>query len=160
MTGSVRVHPNSNVLRQNLSLLLGLLLCCVPGDAQKIAFHLQTAQDCPVAFVDYTSTTIRASDRRQFVTVKNSSDRGIAAMVFQQTISKGPKTEILTLERVSIIIGLREKKRLSVSVEDLWGRIQSAGGSDEGIGKPILSIVVVEFVDGTQWNAPMGRESD
>lgn len=165
MTGSVRVEPGGNFRPRNLctrpTLLLALLLSCAPGHAQKIAFHFQTAQDCPVAFVEYTATTIRAgSDRRQFVTVKNSSGRGIAAMVFQQTISRGEKTEILTLERVSIIIGPREKKRLSVSVEDWWDRIQNAGGSDEGIGKPVLSVVVVEFVDGTQWNAPMGRPSD
>ena len=79
----------------------------------------------------------------------------MAAMVFQHSISTGPRIEILTLERVSTIISVRERKRHSVSVEDLSNRSQIAGGPDEAVGKPVLS-VVIEFIGGTQWNAPMG----
>jgi hypothetical protein len=78
-------------------------------------------------------------------------------VVFQQAISSESKTEIVTLERVSIMIRPREKKRLSVSVQDMWNRIQSAVKSGETIGKPELSVVVVEFIDGSVWSAPPDR---
>jgi hypothetical protein len=89
--------------------------------------------------------------------VQKKSDRATAAVVFQQAISSGSKTEILTLERVSIIIRPGEKKRLSVSVRDMWNRIQTAVKSGETIGKPVLSVVVVEFIDGSVWSAPVDR---
>jgi hypothetical protein len=78
-------------------------------------------------------------------------------VVFQQAISNGSKTEIVALERVSIVIGPREKKRLSVSVQDMWSRIQSAVKSGDTIGKLELGVVVVEFIDGSSWSAPPHR---
>ena len=89
--------------------------------------------------------------------MKNESDKVTAAVLFQQAISIGSKTEIVTLERVSIIIRPRERKRLSVTVRDLWNRIQTAVKSGETIGKPVLSVVAVEFIDGSLWSAPSDR---
>jgi hypothetical protein len=140
------------------ALLPALFFCCSLAQAQTIAFELQTYPDSPIALVTYTPSTVWIeSDRRQFLTVKNESDKTTAALIFQQAISSGSKTEIVTLERVSIIIRPREKKRLSVSVMDVWNRMQAAAKAGETIGKPELSLVVVEFIDGSVWSAPPDR---
>jgi hypothetical protein len=140
------------------ALLSALFFCCTCAHAQTIAFELHTHLDSPIALINFTPGTFRTgSDRRQFFTVKNESDKVTAGVVFQQAISSGSKTEILTLERVSIIIRPGEKKRLSVSVGDVWNRIQTAVKSGETIGKPVLSVVVVEFIDGSVWNAPFAE---
>jgi hypothetical protein len=140
------------------ALLSALLFCCTFARAQTIAFELQTHLESPITLVNYTPATFRIeSDRRQYLTVKNESDRATAAVIFQQTISNGSKTEIVALERVSIVIGPREKKRLSVSVQDMWSRIQSAVKSGDTIGKLELGVVVVEFIDGSSWSAPPHR---
>lgn len=135
--------------------LLSALFFCVFAHAQTIAFELQSQPDSPVALVDFTPGTFRAeSDGRQFFTVKNKSGRVAAAMVFQQAVGSGSKTAIVTLERVSILIRPGEKKRLSVSVRDVWNRMQTGIKAGQTLGKPVLSIVVVEFVDGSVWSAP------
>lgn len=140
------------------ALLSVLLFGCTFANAQTIAFQLQTYLDSPMALVDYNPNAFRIeSDRRQFLTVKNESDRVAAAVIFQQAVASGSRTEIITLERVSILIRPREKKRLSVSVQDMWNRLQSALQSGETIGKPELSVVVVEFIDGSLWSAPPDR---
>jgi hypothetical protein len=140
------------------ALLSALFLCGTCAQAQTIAFELQTHPESPIALIGFTAGTFRIEgDRRQFFTVKNESDKVAAAFVFQQAIGSGPKTEIITLERVSIVIRPGERKRLSVSVRDVWNRIQSAVKSGETIGKPVLSVVVVEFVDGSVWSAPADR---
>jgi hypothetical protein len=140
------------------ALLPALFFCCTLAQAQTIAFELQTYPDSPIALAAYTPSTVWIeSDRRQFLTVKNESDRATAAVIFQQVISGGSKTEIVTLERVSMIIRPREKKRLSVSVMDVWNRMQSAAKARQTIGKPELSVVVVEFIDGSVWSAPPER---
>ena len=140
------------------ALLSALFFGCTFAHAQTIAFELQTYLDSPIALVEYTPSTFRIeSDRRQFLTVKNESDRATAAVIFQQAISSGSKTEIVALERVSVIIRPREKKRLSVSVQNVWDRIQAAAKSGETMGKPILGVVVVEFIDGSSWSAPTER---
>jgi hypothetical protein len=137
------------------ALLSALYCCCNFAYAQTIAFEIQNHPDSPIALVNYTPSTFRiAGDRRQFLTVQNRSDKATAALVFQQAIGSGSKTEIFTLERVSIIIRPREKKRLSVSVQNVWDRIQTAAKARETIGKPVLSVVVVEFIDGSSWNVP------
>jgi hypothetical protein len=69
-------------------------------------------------------------------------------------MGSGSKTEIVALERVSIAIRPREKKRLSVSVQNVWDRIRAAAKPSETTGRPLLSIVAVEFLDGSSWNAP------
>ena len=140
------------------ALLSALLFCCAFAHAQTIAFELQTHAGSPIALVNYASSTFRIeSDQRQFLTVKNESDKAAAAVIFQEAISSGSRTEIVTLERVSIVIRPRERKRLSVSVLDAWNRVQSAVKSGETIGKPVLSVVVVEFIDGSSWSAPSER---
>jgi hypothetical protein len=140
------------------ALLSVLLFGCTFANAQTIVFQLRTHPDSPMALVDYNPSAFHIeSDRRQFLTVKNESDRAAAAVIFQQAVASGSRTEIVTLERVSILIGPHEKKRLSVSVQDLWNRLQSALKSGETMGKPELSVVVVEFIDGSSWHAPLGR---
>jgi len=135
--------------------LSALLFCCTFANAQTIAFELQTRPSSPIALVSYAPATIRIEgDRRQFLTVQNQSGKAAAALVFQQAIGSGSKTEIVTLERVSILIGPREKKRLSVSVQNVWNRIQAAAKASEPIGRPALSVVAVEFLDGSSWNVP------
>ena len=139
-------------------LLPALFLYCAFADAQTIAFELQKYQDSPIALVNVAASAVRMeSDRRQFLTVQNGSDKAVIALVFQQTIGSGSKTEIVSLERVSIIIRTREKKRLSVSVREVWERLQAAAKAGETVGKPALSVAAVEFIDGSVWSAPTGR---
>lgn len=139
-------------------LLPALCLYCAGGHAQTIGFDLQTRQDSPITLVTFTPSTFRTGqDRRQFITVKNDSDKATAAVVFQQTLSSGSTSEIVALERVSIIIRPREKKRLSISVRDVWDRIRTAVKAGEAYSNPVLSVAVVEFIDGTAWNAPPDR---
>jgi hypothetical protein len=146
------------MLNRRRASLSALFLCCVSAHAQTIAFEFQTHPDSPVAIVNFIPGTLRAaSDRRQFFTVKNESDRVTAAVVFQQTIATGSKTEIVTMELVSIIIRPHEKKRLSVSVRDVWNQLQAAAKAGETIGKPVLSVAVVDFIDGSSWSAPLDR---
>jgi hypothetical protein len=92
--------------------------------------------------------------------VKNESDKIAAAVVFQQTIGSGPGAEIVTIERVSIVMRPRETKRLSVSVRDVSNRLQAAIHAGETAGKPVLSVAVVEFTDGTAWHAPLILKSE
>ena len=139
-------------------LFSALFICCTFAQAQTITFEFQSPADSPITFVNFSPSTFRTqSDRRQFLTVKNESDKVTAAVVFQQTIESGSKTEIVTLERVSIIIRPREKKRLSLSVRDVWNQIQTAAKVGETIGKPVLSVAVVEFIGGSSWSASLDR---
>ncbi|HYW42704.1 MAG TPA: hypothetical protein VE959_07600 [Bryobacteraceae bacterium] len=151
-------RPRDRVIAVIPAILFAVAFCRGSAQAQTIALGLQTYPDCPVAFINYTPSTFRTEgDRRQFVTVKNQSGLTTAAVVFQQTISDESKTEIVSLERISIIMRPGERKHLSVSVEDVWNRIQAAAKSSDTIGKPALSVVTVEFLDGSLWYAPMGR---
>jgi hypothetical protein len=143
------------------TLLAALFCCCTIAHAQTIDFELQTHPDSPVALVSLIPGTLRiASDRRQFLTVKNESDKVTAAVVFQQAIGSASRTEIVTIERVSILMRPHEKKRLSVSVRDVWNQLQTAGKAGETVGRPVLSLTVVEFIDGTSWSAPLHRAEE
>ena len=147
----------SGVILRNrrLALLSALFLCCTLAHAQNIAFEIQTRPDSPIALVNYTPSTFRIEgDRRQFLTVENRSDKAMVALVFQQAIGGGSRAEIVTIERVSIMIRPRQKKRLSVSVQNAWDRIQTAAKAGETLGRPVLSVVAVEFIDGSSWNTP------
>ena len=116
-----------NLPAHGRSLLLIPILCATFVQAQALDFQLQTHTGCPVALLNFAPSTIRSeADRRRFLTVKNESDKTAAAVVFQQTIGSGPGAEIVTIERVSIIIRPRETKRLSVSVRDVSNRLQAA----------------------------------
>ena len=140
------------------TLLSALFFCCTFAHAQTIAFELQTNLGNPITLVNFTQGTFRTqSDRRQFLTVKNESDKVTAAVIFQQAIGSGSKTEIVALERVSVIIRPREKKRLSVSVQDVWNQLQATVKAGEATGKPVLSVAAVEFIDGSAWSAPLDQ---
>ena len=143
------------------TLLPVLFLCCTSAQAQTIAFELQTNLGNPIALVNMIQGTFRTpSDRRQFLTVKNESDKVTAAVIFQQAIGSGSKTEIVALERVSVVIRPREKKRLSVSVRDVWNQLQATGKAGEATGKAVLSVAAVEFIDGSAWSAPLDQAHD
>ena len=67
------------------ALLSSLFLCCHFAHAQIIAFEIQTHSGSPLALVNYTPRTLRIEDdRRQFLTVRNESDRAAIAVVFQE----------------------------------------------------------------------------
>jgi hypothetical protein len=138
-----------------LRVTLVLWVCCGTAGAQSVAFDLRTAADCPVSLVGQSASTIRVGrTRREFVTVKNVSGRGAAALIFQQTVSDGEKEEIVAIERISVVFGAHETKRLSVGVDDVWSRVRREG---KLTGKPVLTVVAVEFLDGTTWSAPVDR---
>ena len=59
---------------------------------------------------------------------------------------------IVAIERVSILFAAGEKRRVSIAVADMYQKMQSG----ERPGRPVLSVVAVEFMDGSQWNAPTG----
>ena len=140
------------------TLLSALFFCCTFAHAQTLAFELQTNLGSPIALVNFAPGAFRTqSDRRQFVTVKNESDKVTAAVVFQQAIGSGSKTEIVALERVSVVIRPSEKKRLSVSVRDVWNQLQATVKAGETTGKPVLSVAAVEFIDGSAWSAPLDQ---
>ena len=150
-----------NVPAYSRSLLWVPILCATFVHAQTVDFQLQTRPDCQIALLSLAPSTIRSeSDRRRFLTVKNESEKFAAAVVFQQTIGSGPGAEIVTIERVSIIIRPRETKRLSVSVRDVSNRLQAAANGGEALGKPVLSVAVVEFTDGSAWHAPLILKSE
>ena len=140
------------------AFLIPLLLFFAPAQAQKIPFDFQAYPSSPVVFVNSGPGTFReVTGRRMFVTVKNASDKMAIGLVFEQDLLNGDKRDILTLERVSVIVRSGESKRLSISVEDVWNRIQAAEKSGTAIGKPVVRIVVVEFVEGGLWSAPLDR---
>lgn len=147
--------PGAILSNRRRTLLSVLFFGCTFAHAQTIAFEIQTHSGSPIALVNYTPSTFRIEgDRRQYLTVQNQSDKGTTALVFQQAIGSGSKTEIVAIERVSILMRPREKKRLSVSVQKVWDRIQAAAKASETIGRPSLSVVAVEFIDGSSWNVP------
>lgn len=127
-------------------LAIALLLWCGLALGQTVDFELQTYPDCPVVFADNARTPAPGVPRRQFVTVRNASRKSVAAVTFQQSVSEGSKTEIVAIEHVDIAMAPGEKKRVSISVEEVRQRSLP--------GKPVLSAVAVEFLDGTLWNAP------
>jgi len=146
----------ANMSHRHLTLLPLLFFYSAMAHAQTVPFEFQTHPHSPVSIVNFIPGTLRAaSDRRQFFTVKNDSDKVASAVVFQQTIATGSKTEIVTIELVSIIIRPHEKKRLSVSVRNVWNQLQAAGKETGTTPKPVLSVAVVEFIDGSAWSAPL-----
>jgi hypothetical protein len=111
-----------------------------------------------MAFVNRPVNMVRTgSDRRLFVSIRNQAEKAAIGIVFQEALPNGLGTEIVSLERVSIVIRPRETKRLSISIVDVWSRLQSAGKTREPASKPVLSVVTVEFSDGTLWNVPSAR---
>ena len=118
-----------------------------------MAFDFHAYKDSPIVLTGSASSVFRADGgRRQFLTVKNVSEKATAALVFQQTVKDGPRESIVALERVSVVFRPKETKRLSVSVEEVW---QRTGKVRPIPAKPGLSVVVVEFIDGSTWSAPL-----
>jgi hypothetical protein len=132
-----------------LSMLSGL------ADGQTIEFTLRTFPDSPVVFADSAPAAAPGVPRRQFVTIRNESKKSVAAVIFEESVAGGSKNAIVAMERVGILVQPGEKKRLSVAVEDMVQKLQTG----EPPGRPVLSIVAVEFLDGLQWNAPTGSEA-
>jgi hypothetical protein len=135
--------------------LSALLVGGILATAQSVNFEVRSFPDSPVALLNENPRVLRTgSERRQFVTVRNNSRKIIAGLVFEQAIGSGPEREIVTLERVTVIMRPGEKKRLSVAVGDLWNRIRPAGKAAAPAGKPALAVIGVEFLDGGYWRPP------
>jgi hypothetical protein len=132
-----------------------LLLPGVTAQAQTVDFELRTFPESPVVFADSTNTVEPGVPRRQLVTIRNEARKSVAAVMFEQSVANGSKIEIVALERVSILFAAGEKRRVSVAVADMFRKLQSG----EPLGRPVLSIVAVEFLDGSQWNAPTGADA-
>ena len=146
------IHLSEGMVRA----FLALSLSCIALQAQSAFFDLQSYPDSPVTLEKCSPTIFRSEGkRRQFVTVKNASGKAAAVLLFQQTIPNESRSEIITLERVSLVLGPHETRRLSVNVEDVWNRLQSAARSRSAPHRPALSIVAVEFLDGSTWSAPV-----
>jgi hypothetical protein len=137
-------------MRKFVSILAGVFVLSVAVHAQTIDFELRTFPESPVIFADSVNAVAPGVPRRQLITIKNDSKKSVAAVLFEQTVAAGSKIEIVALERVSILLAAGEKRRVSVAVGDMSAKQQSG----EPLGRPMLSIVAVEFMDGSQWTAP------
>jgi len=136
-------------MRRLLLLVLMTLFCM--ADSQTVDFEQKTYPDSPVVFVaEATRSVAPGVPKRQFITIKSESKKAISAVILQQTVSNGSKVEIIAIERVSQVMLGGEKKRVSIAVADMLAKLQSAASSE----RPVLTIVAVEFVDGTLWDAP------
>jgi hypothetical protein len=135
--------------------LSALFLAVAGAQAQNIAFEMRSHAESPVTFPNSSWTPWRAgADHRIFVNIQNSSPKGIAAVTFEQAITVDTKREIVALERVSTPIAPRQKTRVSVSILEVLDRVKSINSADQKSGNPILTVVAVEFMDGTLWTAP------
>ena len=139
-------------MRSFVSIAAALFLLAAPARAQTVDFELRTFPDCPVIFTDSAQAAAPGVPRRQFVAIKNASKKSIMAVIFEQSVAHGSKTEIVALERVSILFAAGEKRRVTIAVADMSQKLQSG----DPLGRPVLSVVAVEFLDGSQWNAPTG----
>jgi hypothetical protein len=130
-----------------LAVALGAV--CVVALGQTVDFELRTFSDSPVGFAGENGRGAASGiPHRQFVTIRNESKKSVVAVILQQTVSDGAKTEIVAIERVGIAMAPGEKKRVTISVEEVR---QRAAGE-----RAALSAVAVEFMDGTLWSAPTG----
>jgi hypothetical protein len=128
-------------------LATALLILGTLAQAQTVDFVLHTYPDSPIVFAgDNTRAAAPGVPHRQFVTIRNQSKKSVAGVIFQQTAADGSKTGIVAIEHVGIVMVAGEKKRVTISVEDVRKKTPA--------GRPVLSVVAVEFLDGTLWNAP------
>jgi hypothetical protein len=134
------------------SIAAVLLLLAVFAQAETIDFELRTFPESPVIFADSANAVAPGVPRRQLVTIRNAGRKSVAAVMFEQSVTNGSKTEIVAIERVSILFAAGEKRRVSIAVTDMSQKLQSG----EQLGRPVLTVVAVEFLDGSQWNAPAG----
>ena len=141
------------MLRRSAAFFLSVFLYV--GRAQNIAFEMRSYPDSPIVFPNSSWTPWRAgSDYRMFVTIQNKSEKAVSGITFEAALSAGARREIVSLERVSLVILPQEKKRVSVTIMNVLDRARSAAAAGESTGNPVLSVVSVEFVDGALWHAP------
>lgn len=134
------------------SVAAAFLLLAGFAQAETIDFELRTFPESPVIFADSANAVAPGDPRRQLVTIRNTGRKSVAAVMFEQSVTNGSKTEIVAIERVSILFAAGEKRRVSIAVTDMSRKLQSG----EKLGRPVLSVVAVEYLDGSQWNAPAG----
>jgi len=125
------------------------------AEGQTVDFDLRAFPDSPVVFAGSAREVAPGVPRRQFVTIRNESRKSVASVLFEQSVASASKTQIVALEHVGIVFAAGEKRRVSVAVADMLQKLQSG----DPLGRPVLSIVAVEFLDGTQWNAPSGASN-
>jgi hypothetical protein len=133
-----------------LSMAAAVLMLAGAASAQTVDFETRTFSESPVVFVDAAPMLASSAPRRQFITVKNASKKSVMAVLFEQRMASGSKSEIVALERVSLVFAAGEKRRVTIAVGDVVEKLQAR---DSAV-RPVLSIVAVEYLDGTQWNAP------
>lgn len=138
-----------------VAIASALLACGNLARAQTVDFELRTFPESPVVFATSANLVVPGVPRRQFVTIKDDSKKSVAAVMFEQSVADGSKIAIVALERVSILFAGGEKRRVSVAVTDMFQKLQSG----EPLGRPVLSIVAVEFLDGSQWTAPTASDA-
>jgi len=137
---------------QRLVWISAALLAGGLARAQTVDFELRTYPDSPVSFSGSAVDPAPGVPRRQFVTIRNDSQKSLAAVLFEQSVARGEKLSIVALERVEIVALAGAKKRVSLAVADMSQKLQSG----EPLGRPVLRVVAVEFLDGSEWNAPTG----
>lgn len=134
---------------------MALFLAAASPGAANIAFEMRSRADSPVTFPNSSWSPIRAgADRRIFITIQAARPKAVAAIIFETAVSVGASSRIVSLERVSVVIPPGEKKRLTVSVTDVMEMLQAADASGDKVGNPVVTVVAVEFLDGTLWSAP------
>jgi hypothetical protein len=129
------------------------LVLCVPLFAQTVEFELRTSPGTPVSFAD-NARAPAGIPGRQLVTIRNDAKKSVAAVVFEQSLERGSKIEIVALEHVSILFAAGEKRRVSLAVSDMTEKLRAS----ESTVSAILRVVAVEFMDGSQWNAPTASD--
>src|SRR5580700_6006048 len=105
-------------MRRFVSTAAAVLVLCSTARAQIVDFELRTVPESPVVFADSVQSAAPGVPRRQMVTIKDASKKSVAAVVFEQTVANGSKTEIVAIERVSIVFAAGEKRRVTVAIAD------------------------------------------
>src|ERR1700691_2351936 len=108
-----------------VSIAATLLMLVDFARAQTIDFELRTFPESPVIFADSANAVAPGVPRRQLVTIRNDARKSVAAVMFEQSVANGSKTEIVAIERVSILFAASEKRRVSVAVADMSRKLQS-----------------------------------
>ena len=144
-------------MRPFVGIAAVLIALCGTARAQAVDYELKTYPESPVVFAgDNARTPAPGVPRRQFVTIQSEAPKTVSAVILQQTITRGQKTEIVAIERVAIAMAPREKKRISFAVSDMSAKLQADAQAGEAPVRPVLAVVAVEFIDDSQWNAPTG----
>jgi hypothetical protein len=133
-------------------LMAAALLTPGAAWAQAVDFELRTVSGSPVVFAGAASEPVPGIPRRQLVAIRNEAKKPVLAVIFEQSVADGGGISIIALDRVEIVFPPGGKRRVSVDVADVSQKLHSG----ELPGRPVLTLVAVEFLDGSQWNAPTG----